>query len=124
MKIKDETEELLLIEYNNKIVRLLRSGLSWRGISNKEVSRNLKIPESRVSKFLNEKFLSKKIYYRTVTIFSEMYDPIELFKEMIESFDVIDYEIEEKIKILQEKQKVMNDLNRIYCKINDPYSGN
>ena len=51
MDYKDEVEELLLKDYNDKIVRLLRAGLSWKGISNKELLNRVDVSESTLSKF-------------------------------------------------------------------------
>ena len=124
MDYKDEVEELLLKDYNDKIVRLLRAGLSWKGISNKELLNRVDVSESTLSKFLSCKLLSKKLYYETITKFNELYDPIQLFREILDSFDVIEDEIETQLYFLEHNQKLMNELNEKYNRKYNPYSGN
>ena len=124
MDYKDEVEELLLKDYNDKIVRLLRAGLSWKGISNRELLNRVDVSESTLSKFLGCKFLSKKLYYETITKFNELYDPIQLFREILDSFDVIEDEIETQLYFLEHKQMLMNELNEKYNRKYNPYSGN
>ena len=124
MDYKDEVEELLLKDYNDKIVRLLRAGLSWKGISNRELLNRVDVSESTLSKFLGCKLLSKTLYYKTITKFNELYDPIQLFREILDSFDVIEDEIETQLYFLEHKQMLMNELNEKYNRKYNPYSGN
>jgi len=125
MDFEEKTEQLLLLNSNKRYIDLLRAALSWRNISNKQVSKNVKIPEATVSKVLNGKIISKKTYYKTITVLMERYDIIDLFREMIESFDVIDYEIQTRLDLLEENKKRILELNRKYYMMHDPYySGN
>lgn len=124
MDVKEETEQWLLMDSNKKYIDLLRCGLSWRNISNKQVSINTKISESTVSKVLSGKVISKKLYYRTITILMERYKPIELFREIIDRFDVVDDEIQIKLDLLEERQNRIIKLNKKYNILSDPYCGN
>jgi predicted transcriptional regulator len=124
MNDKEEIEQLLLIDSNKKYIDLLRAALSWRNISNKQVSKNIKIPESTVSKVLSGKVISKKMYYKTITMLVEKYKPIELFREIIDKFNVVDDEIQTKLDFLDERQRNIIELNRKYYKRNDPFAGN
>ena len=124
MDNKEEIEQLLLIDSNKKYIDLLRAALSWRNISNTQVSRNIKIHESTVSKVLSGKVISKKIYHKTITTLIERYKPIELFREIIDKFDVVDEDIQTKLDFLEVRQRNIIELNRKYYKMNDPFVGN
>ncbi len=124
MDFEEKTEQWLLLNSNKRYIDLLRAALSWRNISNKQVSINIKVDEATISKVLSGKVISYKLYYKTITTLMERYDPVDLFREIIEKFDVVDDEIQIKLDQLEENQKRIIELNRKYYKMNDPYSGN
>jgi|WetSurMetagenome_2_1015567.scaffolds.fasta_scaffold394912_1 predicted transcriptional regulator len=124
MEHKEEIEQLLLIDANKKYIDLLRAVLSWRNISNRQVAKNTKIPESTVSKILSGKVISKKLYHKTISILLEQYNPIDRFREIIDKFDVVDKNIQTQLDFLEDKQMKIIELNRRYYKMKDPFAGN